>query len=205
MPRLRGLALAVICVVGLFAAACAPSAAPTIPTLRSPGAGPTATTSPEQAMRAYVTCMRGKGIDMPDPKIGGDGSAELVYPDVLDKGVFATADEGCRDLLVNAYPPTTPNPNGVQEQDQLLAYARCMREHGIAMGDPNGATSITVEAGAGAGANEATASFTAADQACAYLLPGKPGSSATASAGAEASGGASAAPPTAAAASRSGR
>lgn len=175
MLRLRWLAPAAICLLGSAAAACGSSAAPTIPSLRSPGSSPTASISPEQAMRAYVTCLRGKGIDMPDPKVGADGYVEIVYPDALDKGVFAAADEGCRDLLVHAYPPTTPNPNGVQEQDQLLAYARCMREHGIAMGDPAGAISVVVEAGAGP--NEATASFAAADRACAYLLPGKPGSS----------------------------
>ncbi len=195
MLRLRWLGPAGVCLLGLAAAACGPSAAPTIPTLRSAGASPTATISPEQAMRAYVTCMRGQGIDMPDPKVQGDGTAELVYPDVADKRVFMTADESCRGLLVNAYPPSTPNPNGVQEQDQLLAYARCMREHGIEMGDPSGAISIVVEAGAGP--NEASASFAAADQACAHLLPGKPGASAAAASAAASSSAGQASPPAA--------
>jgi len=157
-------------------AACSPTAAPTIPTLRSAGAAPTATISPEQAMRSYVVCLRGKGIAMPDPKVQADGSVDLVYPDVVDKGAFITADEGCRDLLVNAYPPSTPNPNAAQEQDQLLAYARCMREHGIDMPDPaSGPQSTTVSAIVGP--EEANPSFIAADRACSYLLPGKPGSS----------------------------
>jgi hypothetical protein len=163
-----------------MSAACASSVAPTIPTLRSAGASPGVTVSPEQAMRAYVSCMRDRGIAMPDPKVQPGNAPELVYPDVVDKRSFMTADESCRGLLVNAYPPTTPNPNGVQEQDQLLAYARCMREHGIAMDDPvNGGISMSVSALAGP--EEAEPSFQAADRACAHFLPGKPGSSPTSS------------------------
>lgn len=178
--------------VALVAAACGASAAPTIPTLRSPNASPTASISPEQAMRAYVACMRDKGVAMPDPKVQPDGEVELVYPDVVDKRAFVTADEACRSFLANAYPPATPNPNAAQEQDQLLAYARCMREHGIDMKDPQNGEPASVVVEAGAGPNEATATFEAADKACAYLLPGKPGSSP--SAGSSASAGPSAGP-----------
>jgi hypothetical protein len=122
--------------------------------------------------------MRDEGISMPDPKILSNGEPELVFPDDVDKGAFGTADEGCRHLLANAYPATTPNPNAAQERDQLLAYARCMREHGIDMADPvDGPATVSVNAGTGPG--QADPSFDAADQACAHFLPGKPGASAS--------------------------
>lgn len=176
LGRARSAAFLMIAALGIVASACASSAAPTIPTLRSPNASPSASVTPEQAMRAYVSCMRGKGIAMPDPKVQSNGEVELIYPEDIDKGAFGAADEGCRSLLANAYPATTENPNGAQEQDQLLAYARCMREHGIDMADPAGGPgSVTVNAGTEPGAVDP--SFAAADQACAHFLPGKPGSS----------------------------
>ena len=172
MPRFARLALGLLIALAGAVAACGGSAAPTIPTLRTAGASPTAPISPEQALRAYVTCMRDHGIDMPDARVWPDGRVELQYPELTEKGPFMIADEACRALLVDAYPPTTPNPNAAQEQDQLLAYARCMREHGFDMPDDG---SVTVQA---AGVpEEADPSFLAADQLCARLLPGKPGSS----------------------------
>lgn len=137
-------------------------------------------------MLAYAACMREQGIAMPDPVVHTDGSVGMQFPEDVDKGAFAAADEVCRHLLAQAYPADTANPDAAREQDALLAYARCMREHGIQMDDPlgDGPGSVVVPAYVEGDPNvAANASFTAADDACKYLLPGKPGSSGSPGAG----------------------
>ena len=56
---------------------------------------------------------------------------------------------------------------GAGNEAQMLAYARCMRSHGVAnFPDPNGQGVIQ-----GSGINPGSASFQAADKDCRHLLP----------------------------------
>jgi len=135
---------------------------------------PTATTSaggssdPRQAMLNFARCMRQHGINMPDPKPGGGieikGGPGGVKP---DDPKFKAAQQACNKYLPNGGQPPKPNP---QEQQQMLAFARCMRQHGINMPDPKPGGGIEINGGPG-GVNPDSPTFKAAQQACQQYEP----------------------------------
>jgi hypothetical protein len=133
---------------------------------------PTATTNakgsdPQQAALNFARCMRQHGINMPDPKIDPtEGIGGLLPQGVSpDDPKFKAAQQACQQYLPNGGQPTKPNP---QQQQQLLAFARCMRQHGINMPDPdaNGGIDMT-----GAGVDPDGPKFKAAQQACQKYQP----------------------------------
>jgi hypothetical protein len=96
----------------------------------------------EEAMLEFAQCMREHGIDMPDPDTSG-GGAVFVGPgsedgEAPDMEEFEAADEACRPLIEGVLgPPEEMTPEEQAEmQDQMLAMAQCMRDHGIDMPDP---------------------------------------------------------------------
>jgi hypothetical protein len=84
---------------------------------------------------AFARCMRQHGLpDMPDPQLIGDGIMQ-DFP----RGVgpndpkFKAAQQACRQYQPDGGQPGRPS---LQEQQEALAFARCMRQHGINMPDP---------------------------------------------------------------------
>ncbi|MEV0235579.1 hypothetical protein [Nonomuraea sp. NPDC050786] len=94
----------------------------------APKAAPTATGDANDAMLKLAQCLRQNGIDVPDP-----GSPE-------EKTWKYTGDQATLEKAVKAcekYASQIPNPlNDPKARDQLIQYARCMREQGIDMPDP---------------------------------------------------------------------
>jgi hypothetical protein len=85
----------------------------------------------EQAQLAYARCMRERGLDFPDPVNG-----QLRFrADRADQQKVAAAQEACRPILANAAPPVDEERQA-REREAALAFARCMREHGVDMPDP---------------------------------------------------------------------
>jgi hypothetical protein len=189
---IRGLFLALF-VVAVLAACSATAAGPGVATLESqaPGAAPSASPSmsPEDALVAYAECMREHGIDMPDPTyeegengevrigIGGGPGAR----DDVDKEEFIEAETACRHLMT-AVMPAGRGEMSPEDEEKLLQFARCMREHGIDMPDPNANGGMVFEVGPSeggeggkAGIDPNDADFQAAQEACGDLLPGKIG------------------------------
>jgi hypothetical protein len=84
---------------------------------------------------AFARCMRQHGLpNMPDPQLMGDGIAQR-FPRGAgpnDPKVKA-AQQACKQHLPNGGQVQRPSP---QEQQEALAFARCMRQHGINMPDP---------------------------------------------------------------------
>ena len=126
--------------------ACRGAQEPTVPTA---GGTPTAAgPGPDRQARelAFVACMRREGIaDMPDP-VPGDtsGRSAVRYAiDVMGKGsdpLFQAALDECQDLLPELPEEEPPSP---EELDALLAFARCMRDHGLPdFADPGRDTQI---------------------------------------------------------------
>jgi hypothetical protein len=183
-------------------AACAGSPAPSVATLAgsdatpAPGASatPAASLSPEDAMLAFAECMRDHGIDMPDPVIVGtgsavggvfqgsagvDGSSEDPGPARPDPKEIEAASEACRQYLPG---PAEGAPQlTTEQQDAMLAFAKCMRDHGIDMPDPvfgqGGGFSIQVGGGDGGPGTNASGGpdpfspeFQAAQEACGEIL-----------------------------------
>jgi hypothetical protein len=138
---------------------------------------PTATTTAggshddRQAALAFARCMRQHGIDMPDPKFNGNGISQEFSARRGGKGpddpTFKAAQQACQQYLPNGGQPTKPNP---QEQQQMLQFARCMRQHGIDMPDPKPGGGIEMKGGPGT-VNPDSPKFKAAEQACQQYEP----------------------------------
>jgi hypothetical protein len=134
----------------------------------------TPTTSPagggdvKQRALAYARCMRQQGIDMPDPKFDAQGRmAQQLPPGVgPDDPKFKAADQACKQYGPGGGEPEKPDP---QEQQQLLAFARCMRQHGINMPDPKPDGGIDVDGAKGVNPNDPK--FKAAFKACEQYEP----------------------------------
>jgi hypothetical protein len=126
----------------------------------------------EDALVEYTKCMREHGVDMPDPQFtsngdGGQGGfAVMGGPANASEGgaiadpngaAFKAADEACKPIL-DAVTKDMPKPSPeelAKQRDQALAFAKCMREHGVDMPDPtfddNGGISIAAPAAGGGG------------------------------------------------------
>lgn len=131
----------------------------------------------EDAMLEFTECMREHGVEMPDPQQGGGGgfaiTNEVNGPG--DAEAFEAAQEACGEILDDAFgerPQLSPEEEA-EMRDNMLAFAECMREHGIDMPDPEfgtegGGFSVRVEASSGAdrGPRPDDEEFQEAQEAC---------------------------------------
>jgi hypothetical protein len=97
-----------------------------------------ATDDRQQAMLAFAECMREQGIDVPDPQEGRlrvrprSGGA----PSEAERSEFEEANKKCREHLEGVGPPELSEEDRVAVQEAMLAFARCMRENGVNVPDP---------------------------------------------------------------------
>jgi len=124
--------------------------------------------SPEDALLAFARCMREHGVDLPDPQLSGNGGGQVVAIDPTTPA-FRAAEKACEPLLPK-FGEMDPAANQAF-QDQMLAYAKCMRDHGIDYPDPEfgsggmaSAVELTVDPNSPA--------FQDAQEACGTNLPG---------------------------------
>lgn len=122
----------------------------------SGASGASATPAPqvnaEEQLLSYVQCLRGEGLDIPDPQVDAEGNLRLGPPRGAGQGGgggfnpsrFQDAQEVC------GRPPAGALGGGQQDQtrfqDAALEFAQCMREHGVDVPDPD------FSSGAGPGA-----------------------------------------------------
>jgi hypothetical protein len=148
---------------------------------------------PEEAMEAFSKCMKEHGVEVGIAVIGEGGApgggGTTVVPSTggnsdpqavsgaFDPKKMEEADKACRDLLPSGMlgdPDATIPPEQVE---QMLGFAKCMREHGIDFPDPkfdgNG-MSIQVSGGAidAQAVDPLGDDFQAAQEACGSELPG---------------------------------
>jgi hypothetical protein len=177
-PQLAGLVGAVLA-VALTVAACGGGGKANGVASLSGSNKPTATTTAkpsskqeaQKAALAFARCMRQHGIDMPDPQFNGNGISQEFTArrgsNGPDSPKFKAAQQACNKYLPNGGQPTKPNP---QEQQQMLAFARCMRQHGINVPDPGASGGIEVK-GAPGTVNPDSPTFKAAERACQQYEP----------------------------------
>ena len=98
-----------------------------------------ASKDPEEAMLAFARCMRENGVDMPDPqngkvtiRVGGPGRER---PSQAEMEKVDRAQEVCGKHLEGARPQLSAEERQ-EMQEAMLAFARCMREHGVDVPDP---------------------------------------------------------------------
>jgi hypothetical protein len=84
---------------------------------------------------AFARCMRRHGVqNFPDP----DASGRVSQPPASVKELpsFARAQKACAKYVDETEPDELSAAGRAQVADAMLAFARCMRSHGIDMSDP---------------------------------------------------------------------
>ncbi len=143
----------------------------------SGGSGGAAAASPaggttQDAVR-WARCMREHGVDVPDPS---DGGPVKITGDGQDAAALDSATKACAAHA----PKLDLDPQRQQQvQQQVLAFTRCMREHGVDLPDPQakGDGSVVIGGpGQGAGVPDPQSpAFRQAQEKCSSLLPKPPG------------------------------
>jgi hypothetical protein len=189
MTRMIRLLLVSLAAVTLLAACSGANAGPSVASLDDPdattdpnaSASPSAPTDPQEAFLAFAQCMRDHGIDMPDPEISDEGGGKFSVgfsaegrPDSINKEEMQAAEEACRPLLENAVGEGGRPELSPEDEEKLLDFAQCMREHGIDMPDPGEGGMVFNMGGPGEDQIDPE-DFEAAQEACQDLLPGRIG------------------------------
>ncbi|MET7394627.1 hypothetical protein ABZS66_14160 [Dactylosporangium sp. NPDC005572] len=121
----------------LLLAACSSGEKPSVATA---GGDAAASASPSadkaEANRRFAKCMREHGVDMPDP--GPDGNIEIAPG--ADRSKVLAASEACQEFLPNGGSLQNLSP---EQLEQARAFAKCMREHGVDMPDPDPDTGLS--------------------------------------------------------------
>jgi hypothetical protein len=132
---------------------------------------------PEEALQAFAECMREHGVeDFPDPQIGEDGGIQIGAPaggglGDADRQTLDAAMEACQDLLPQDLGPGEEGPSAEDQaalEDAMLAYARCMRDHGIDFPDPEFSDHGVIQRGGVFDPSDPA--FQEADEACNHFL-----------------------------------
>jgi hypothetical protein len=133
-PRfsLRLQLLAAVAALGIVAAACGSSGG---------AAAPSPSASVEAALLAFSQCIRDQGItDMPDPTVDSEGNVQIGRPpggdDSAEHDAFAAVREKC-DRFLQGVTQGFSHGDTAQTQDQFLRLARCMRDRGVNVPDPD--------------------------------------------------------------------
>jgi hypothetical protein len=154
-----------------------------LPVLASCGSSnpPTTTTKsaasqdPAKAAYAYARCMRAHGVPgFPDPKVtttAGGGSIRMAVPASAGSSPqFKPAQKACRGILPA---PSNSNSDDQSHRQVLLAFAHCLRGHGLAgFPDPNHDGQLTLQMIAAAGIDVRSSRFVHAGDACVGVTHG---------------------------------
>jgi hypothetical protein len=120
-----------------------------------------------QADLAFARCMRQHGVNMPDPKVEANGRTEWQLPSGMrkDDPRLKAAQQACRQYRANGGQAQRPSP---QQQQEMVAFARCMRQHGINIPDPKPDGTVDMR---GIGVDRDAPKFKAAERACPGFRP----------------------------------
>jgi hypothetical protein len=122
----------------------------------------------------YAKCMREHGIDMPDPqRVGSGGIKQSFKGGSVNRAKMEAANKDCQKYMQVGGGKAPSAAEQAKIKDATLAYARCMREHGVDMPDPkfgSGGTTFQLggpgKKGGTTGPNPDSPAFKRADQAC---------------------------------------
>ena len=158
----RGLAAVVLSVaVAMGTASCAGGGGPGAPT-PSPSDTSTSEPDPGAALVKFNACLRANGVEV------SDSGPSVARGDTEDPN-FAAAAAKCKHHLAGTpIEVATGGDGGHVSEEQLrslLAYARCMRDHGIHMPDPNPKSGAVAPKGS-SGFDEDSEEFQNAHAAC---------------------------------------
>lgn len=137
----------------------------------------------EEALLAFAACMRDNGVDVEDPTVDNEGNLRIGRPrggqqgGEVDGDAIRAAFDECGDLIEGVIQQFRGGDDQTERNDQLLAFAECMRENGYEMPDPDfSATPGQGGPGQGGGPfgeiDTSDPAFETAQAACEDLLPG---------------------------------
>jgi hypothetical protein len=140
-------------------------------------AKPSPTPNAYQQALAYARCMRSHGVsDFPDPSSNGAFQIQAGPGSGLDpqSPTFQNAVKACQSL--RAAGQGGPDKMSAADKQKLLAFAACMRSHGVPdfpdpTFDSNGA-GVTISGGGSSDLDPNSPAFQAAMKACQSLMPG---------------------------------
>lgn len=158
--RLAGLAACQMLIVLVLGACAADGRIPGVVSLVDPSGSlsPSASLDAHDAKLAYETCMRDHGVDPTKAEGSSGGSVSAV--------TVTAAEAACRHLIDGLVSGPGSKPMDPAVMDQWLAWARCMRAHGVDVPDPGGAAAVTPIQ-----IDKHSAAFQAAGQACQTAMP----------------------------------
>ena len=100
--------------------------------------GSKAATDRREGALKFAQCMREQGIDHPDPDASGLFRIERDQGFDPESAKFREAMETCEKYLAEMGPPPELSEEDRKKmEEQMLAFAKCMRKQGIDMPDPN--------------------------------------------------------------------
>lgn len=123
----------------------------------------------EEQMLKFTECMRGEGVDMPDPEPGGG-----IRIQGSDPAKTEAAMAKCRQYMPNGGEMGRMNAADLEKARQ---YSKCMRDNGVAaFPDPDPETGgIMLRGGPDSGLDPNGATFQAAQKTCESLRPQRAG------------------------------
>ena len=141
----------------------------------------------------FSKCMRDHGVDVPDPQRVGSGGIKVTGSNINPNDPKTkAAQSACQKYMQIGGGETIDPARRAKLQEAALNFARCMREHGVDMPDPqlSGKGGLTFQAGPrsggsggpsstgngkGLGVNPESPKFKAADKACNHFLGDREG------------------------------
>ena len=126
----------------------------------------------------FAKCMREHGIDMPDPKRDSSGGIrQTVNGRPGSRAAMEAAQNACKKYQQIGGGQAPSAAEQAKIKNAMLAYARCMRDHGIDVPDPKfsgGGIQFRLgsKSGDSGGPNPNSPAFKAADKACHSTLSG---------------------------------
>jgi hypothetical protein len=125
------LLLAVVAVTACGGGGAEPKVASLEGTRRTATSTTTTTLDPQAAMLRYAKCMRGEGVDFPDP----DADGQVAFrPGPGQQAAVRAAEEACKDVRPTGRELT--DKEETELYDNLLALAKCLRAAGFDAPDP---------------------------------------------------------------------
>lgn len=98
------------------------------------------TMDPTSAAVEWAECMREHGVGIPDPKDDGEGDV-VINPGAgpgagADPEAFKEAQDACKEYA-EQMGGTGDGTLTEEDEQRMLDFAECMREHGVDMPDPD--------------------------------------------------------------------
>jgi hypothetical protein len=150
---------------------CTAAASSALAACGSSGNNATAAQDNEQKLVNFAKCMREHGVNVATPTSGQlriTGRGGPANPRALE-----AAQNACKRYAPDAAREKLSPAERAARQDQLLKFARCMREHGVNVPDPEtngGRLSLKIQ-----DVDPSSPAFQAAQKACQGLRPKPPG------------------------------